>query len=108
MMPAAAPSTSTTTSGVTGTANFSLKLAKVAETVTVTAEVAALDKTETAVSTIVGARSVSQLPIRGRDFTEFVQLTPSITQESDRNGLVVSGQRSINSNIAIDGGRTAW
>src|SRR5437867_7127435 len=52
---------------------------------------------------IFGARAVSALPIRGRDFTEFAQLSPAITQESDRNGLVISGQRSINSNIAIDG-----
>src|SRR5437867_8632147 len=52
---------------------------------------------------IFGARAGSNLPIRGRDFTEFVQLTPAITQESDRNGLVISGQRSINSNISIDG-----
>jgi Carboxypeptidase regulatory-like domain len=89
--------------GLTETINFSLKIAKVAETVTVTAEVPVLDKAETAASTVVGARAVSQLPIRGRDFTEFVQLTPAISQESDRNGLVVSGQRSINSNISIDG-----
>ncbi len=41
--------------------------------------------------------------MRGRNFTEFVQLTPAIVQESDRNGLVIAGQRSINSNIAIDG-----
>jgi carboxypeptidase family protein len=91
------------TVGATETIDFSLKIAKVAESVTVTAEIPVLDKTETASSTVVGARAVSQLPIRGRDFTEFVQLTPAISQESDRNGLVVSGQRSINSNIAIDG-----
>jgi hypothetical protein len=32
-----------------------------------------------------------------------VSLTPAVVQESDRNGLVVAGQRSINSNVAIDG-----
>ncbi len=48
-------------------------------------------------------RLVSDLPVRGRAFTEFVQLTPAVVQESDRNGLVISGQRSINSNVAIDG-----
>ncbi|MGH9947642.1 MAG: TonB-dependent receptor [Pyrinomonadaceae bacterium] len=46
---------------------------------------------------------VTNLPVRGRNFTEFVQLTPAIVQEGDRNGLVISGQRSINSNVAIDG-----
>ncbi len=91
------------TVGVTETINFGLKIANVTETVTVSAEALRLDKDETATSTVIGARAVSDLPIRGRDFTEFVQLSPAITQESDRNGLVISGQRSINSNIAIDG-----
>ena len=89
--------------GATETINFGLKVADVSETVTVTGTVARLDKDDTATSTIVGARAVANLPIRGRDFTEFAQLTPGISQDSDRNGLVMSGQRSINSNIAIDG-----
>ena len=91
------------TVGATETVNFSMKVAELTETVTVSAAAPLLDKDETATATVVGARAVSDLPIRGRDFTEFVQMTPAITQESDRNGLVIAGQRSINSNIAIDG-----
>jgi hypothetical protein len=91
------------TVGATAAANFSLKIATVAETVTVRAGAPLLDKDETATSSTVGARAVADLPIRGRDFTEFAQLTPAIIQESDRNGLVIAGQRSINSNVAIDG-----
>ena len=91
------------TIGATTTVNFSLKVANVAETITVTATVPRLDKDDTATSTVVGAMAVANLPIRGRDFTEFAQLTPAVTQETDRNGLVIAGQRSINSNIAIDG-----
>ena len=53
--------------------------------------------------TTISEQLVSDLPIRGRNFTEFAQLTPAIVQESDRSGLVISGQRSINSNVAIDG-----
>lgn len=89
--------------GATETINFSLTIANISETVTVSAAPPRLDKDETATTTTIGARAVSDLPIRGRDFTEFAQLSPGITQESDRNGLVISGQRSINSNIAIDG-----
>ncbi|MFM9904519.1 MAG: carboxypeptidase regulatory-like domain-containing protein [Pyrinomonadaceae bacterium] len=59
-------------------------------------------ETESSGSTI-SQRLVSDLPVRGRNFTEFVQLTPAVVQESDRNGLVISGQRSINSNVAVDG-----
>jgi len=89
--------------GSTETVNFALKIALVSETVTVKGAAPLLDKDSTAAGDVVGERAVSQLPIRGRDFTEFAQLTPAIVQESDRNGLVISGQRSINSNIAIDG-----
>ena len=46
---------------------------------------------------------MQDLPVRGRNFTEFVSLTTTVVQEGDRNGLVISGQRSINSNVAIDG-----
>ena len=59
-------------------------------------------ETESTGSTI-SQRLVSDLPVRGRNFTEFVQLTPGVVQEGDRSGLVISGQRSINSNVAIDG-----
>src|SRR6185295_7464082 len=51
----------------------------------------------------ISPRLVQDLPIRGRNFTEFASLTPAVIQESDRNGLVIAGQRSINSNIAVDG-----
>jgi Carboxypeptidase regulatory-like domain/TonB dependent receptor len=61
-------------------------------------------ETETeSTGTTISPRLVSDLPVRGRNFTEFVQLTPAVVQESDRGGLVISGQRSINSNVSIDG-----
>ena len=60
--------------------------------------------TETeATGSTISPRLVSDLPVRGRNFTEFVQLTPAVVQEGDRSGLVISGQRSINSNVAVDG-----
>jgi hypothetical protein len=37
------------------------------------------------------------------NFAEFFQLQPGVMQEQDRSGLVVAGQRSINSNVAVDG-----
>ena len=55
------------------------------------------------VGSTISPRLVSDLPVRGRNFTEFVQLTPAVVQEGDRGGLVVSGQRSINSNVSVDG-----
>lgn len=91
------------TVGNTETLNLLLSVASVAETITVTADNSQLDTEEGAAGSTVEQRSVRDLPIRGRNFTDFVQMTPGIVQESDRKGLVIAGQRSINSNIALDG-----
>jgi hypothetical protein len=60
-------------------------------------------KTETANATVLSNDLVESLPTRGRNFTDFALLTPGISQEIDRFGLVVNGQRSGGSNISIDG-----
>ncbi len=62
-----------------------------------------IDAETAAAGSLITQRLVEDLPVRGRNFTEFVSLTPAVVQESDRNGLVIAGQRSINSNVAIDG-----
>lgn len=74
-----------------------------AVTVDVTADGEILDTEETAAGSTINERAISDLPIRGRNYTEFVQLSPGVVQEGDRSGLVISGQRSINSNVAVDG-----
>src|SRR5207247_11350527 len=54
-------------------------------------------------TTSMRSSAESDLPIRSLDLTEFIQLTPTIVQEPGRHVLVITGQRSINSNIALDG-----
>lgn len=71
--------------------------------VDVTGDTDLIDSAAESAGTTISPRLVSDLPVRGRNFTEFAQLTPAIVQEQDRNGLVIAGQRSINSNIAVDG-----
>jgi hypothetical protein len=83
--------------------NFKLAAEGVTEQVIVSAGAETIDAEESATGTTVAPRSVQDLPIRGRNFTDFIQLTPGVVQESDRKGLVITGQRSINSNIALDG-----
>ncbi len=89
--------------GNTETVNLALQVASLTETVTVTADTTQLDTEEGAAGSTVEQRSVRDLPIRGRNFTDFIQMTPGVVQESDRKGLVIAGQRSINSNVALDG-----
>jgi hypothetical protein len=89
--------------GRTETVQVKLAVGTVTETVSVQAETSKLDPRTAATASAIGPREVADLPVRGRNFAEFAQLTPGIVQESDRFGLVVAGQRSINSNVAIDG-----
>ncbi|HXG55243.1 MAG TPA: TonB-dependent receptor [Vicinamibacterales bacterium] len=92
----------TVTVGQTETIDLQLSVAGIAESVTVEGQ-ASVDTRGAAVASRIDTRAIADLPVRGRNFTEFVQLTPAVVQESDRFGLVISGQRSINSNVAIDG-----
>src|SRR5262249_23969801 len=89
--------------GHTETVNLSLKVAAVNEQVNVSTDHGTVDAEESATGETIAQRPIANLPIRGRNFTEFVQLTPAVVQESDRFGLVIAGQRSINSNVALDG-----
>lgn len=92
----------TLTVGHTESIELQLTVAGIAESVTVEAQ-ASVDTKGAAAASRIDLRAIADLPVRGRNFTEFVQLTPAVVQESDRFGLVIGGQRSINSNVAIDG-----
>jgi len=89
--------------GETTPVNLSLQPAGVTERVDVVPGNQTIDGETPSTGIIISPRLVQDLPIRGRNFTEFSSLTPAVVQESDRNGLVIAGQRSINSNIAVDG-----
>lgn len=73
------------------------------QTMVITSTDSALDTKDASTSSSVLLRSIASAPIRGRSFPDFVQLTPDIQQESDKNGLIISGQRSIYSYVALDG-----
>ncbi|HEU4391509.1 MAG TPA: TonB-dependent receptor, partial [Blastocatellia bacterium] len=92
------------TVGTRKSVNLSLRQSQGTEgPVVVSADPGSLEREEMSTSASIGLRYIGDLPIRGRNFPEFVKLTPALIQESDRFGLVIAGQRSINSNIAIDG-----
>lgn len=91
------------TVGATITRDVTLAVSGDDEIVIVVAAHTLGDLTGAATSNTIALEQIEGLPIRGRNFTEFVQLSPSVLQEPDRSGLVISGQRSINSNISVDG-----
>jgi hypothetical protein len=89
--------------GETTNINITLSPQNVTVTVNVTDSGELINTEEGSTGGSIEERAISDLPGRGRNYTEFVQLTPAVVQEGDRSGLVISGQRSINSNISIDG-----
>lgn len=91
------------TVGATLTLDFRLELGAVTTRVEIREEAPLVAAAEVADTSVIGQNSVTNLPIRGRNFVEFAQLTPGVSQEGDRGGLVVAGQRSINSNVSVDG-----
>ncbi len=91
------------TVGQTATLQIALQIESVSTAITVDAATEIVNRADTSNSTTIGERAIERLPIRGRNFAEFIQLTPGVMQEGNRNGIVVNGQRSINSNISVDG-----
>jgi hypothetical protein len=89
--------------GDTKTLNITLQVASINTQVTVETGADIINRGDASNSVRINERAIEDLPIRGRNFTEFAQLSPNVTQESNRFGIVVNGQRSINANISIDG-----
>lgn len=91
------------TVGNTERVDLTLETEGIQEVIEVTADQGIVDVQESASGLNISERAIRELPVRGRNFAEFFQLQPGVMQEQDRSGLVVAGQRSINSNVAVDG-----
>src|SRR5205823_1878139 len=89
--------------------DLTLSVAAAAASVTVEASSPLLELTKTEVSTTINERAIEELPINGRRFTDFVLLTPGVTQDprglsgANNGDLAFGGLRGINNNIQIDG-----
>jgi outer membrane receptor protein involved in Fe transport len=84
------------------TANIALGVGAVNEEVLVTA--AGVDTSQAQTTTNINETSISQLPINGRRFQDFVLATPGAQIDPSRGQISLSGQRGINGNVQIDGG----
>jgi hypothetical protein len=83
-----------------------MKLSSLAETVTVTTQVPAIELTRTAASTTLDQTTIATTPILGRKFEDLLTLTPgvSIVQGPDGDEISFAGQRGVFNNISLDGG----
>ena len=86
---------------------FELALSAVEEEIIVTAESPVVETTNPSVAAGVSDQAIANLPLRGRDFTDFVVLTPGAIASSDeaesgRGGINIGG-RGIQNSFNIDG-----
>jgi hypothetical protein len=63
----------------------------------------AVNKQDPAVSNTIAGLTVTYLPNRARDFTQFAQLSAGTAPDPDSNGISISGQRPENTAVAVDG-----
>jgi len=82
-----------------------MKVSAVAERIVVTAT-PLVEVTKTESSTTLNQLTVSETPIPGRKFEDFLTLTPgvSIVQGPDGDEVNFNGQRGVYNNVSLDGG----
>jgi hypothetical protein len=73
------------------------------QTVNVTEETPLVETTRTNVSTTVDSTSVRDLPVNGRNFLDFVLLTPGVARDVRTGDLSFAGQRGTLNSLTVDG-----
>jgi hypothetical protein len=89
--------------------DFKLQIAGAKETVTVAGDPPLVETQPTAVSSLIDARAIGDLPLDGRRYTDLALMTPGVTQDprgltSSSNGdLAFGGIRGYQSSYLVDG-----
>jgi hypothetical protein len=92
------------TAGVIYTLPVKLKIASAgSETIEVSAAAYTLDTTTTTQTTIIDTKAVDNTPLNGRDFTQFVTLTPGFSDSGAGGYGSLNGTRANQINWQIDG-----
>src|SRR5260370_23487274 len=79
--------------------NFRLPVASQSSTVMVSAEVVSIDTTSTTLTGVVNTRTVSDLPMDGRDFRQMLKLAPGVSPAV----ASINCRRTRGNNYQIDG-----
>lgn len=79
--------------------------ASAGEVVTVEAEAPAVETTRYDRTQVISRRSIADLPVNGRDFTDFVALTPTATVIPSNNGkrITVGSGSDVTTGLSLDG-----
>ncbi|MEO5926134.1 MAG: TonB-dependent receptor [Bryobacteraceae bacterium] len=90
--------------GTTVSLDIALQIGTSAEVITVTEDAPLVETARSQTSTVINTRSVSDLPINGRNFLDFTALTPGVVKDPTRGGdLTFGGQRGTMNSLTVDG-----
>ncbi len=89
--------------GTTTTLQPRLPVGTVQETVTVSATPPLVDNKQSALSTVIDENRIETLPLNGRNFTDFVLLTPGATTDGDFGMVSFNGVAGNFNNYTVDG-----
>ncbi|MDE3137078.1 MAG: TonB-dependent receptor [Acidobacteriota bacterium] len=91
------------TVGARLTLDVKMPLGRVQSSVTVSAQAPILEPTKSAVSATVSSQSIANLPVNGRNFMDFVLLTPGVTSDVRTGDISFAGQRGTLNSLVVDG-----
>jgi len=83
--------------------NFQLQVGQVTQTVEVTGEAPLVQTTEAAVGYLVDDRTITELPLNGRDISQLMLLNPGVTQ--NQNGRWGNADKGFGKRYSISGMR---
>jgi Carboxypeptidase regulatory-like domain/TonB dependent receptor len=89
--------------GTTTTLHPRLAVGQVETKVDVTAEAPIVDTVQSALATVVNRESIENLPLNGRNFTDFALLTPGATTDGDFGMISFNGIAGNFNNYTVDG-----
>jgi hypothetical protein len=90
--------------GTTTPIAANLTVGNVSTTINVVADVLQVDPTQSALSSVVDKLDIESLPLNGRNFTDFVLLTPGATTDGDFGMVSFNGVAGNFNNYMVDGG----
>ena len=92
--------------GQTARMDFKMQVGQVTDVVEVVASAPLIQRETTSLAQVIDNRSVTTLPLNGRDYTQLVSLTPGSTPNQGSravDGISLNGARTLQTNYRIDG-----
>lgn len=83
--------------------SLTLKIGQASETVEVTATAGALETDTSSLNTVIGTRSIEELPLNGRNPFSLETLVPGVSNIGSASTPHIGGSRNANNEMLIDG-----